>query len=618
MLIVTMLLGILLAAAAATVAALVATRQTERRLVERSDQSSEERLMAAVELRGTIDAAVHDAIAQVRDQASAERDAAVTAALQQSAVLQREQLGSTAAQVHQQVTADLSSKKDLIDARLDQVHAEMRGELTKLSEMVTTLGRASAQRFGQVDQSLRAHAEVASTLADSTRTLREALANPQARGQWGERMAEDVLRLAGFTEHVNYRKQTQVSGGSGRPDYTFDLPKGHVLYMDVKFPLASYLRYLEVGTDAERQAHLKRFLLDVRARVKELAKREYAREGDRPSIDYVLLFLPNEQLTGFIHEHDPALLDDAMGQRVVMCSPLTLFAFLGVIRQAFDNFMIERTSDEILQLIGTFGQQWQKYTESATRVKDRLDSVQRELDLLVGTRRRQLERPLQQLEELRVRRNLPVEGELFAASDADDNVRELADAVNGTLRRTFSDGIWVRGAIQGWNERGSHAYFTLADDTPGRQAVLRVQFFANARLRLRPMLQRYRLRLGDGMKVRIFGHLDYYAPSGQLGLKMTDLDPRFTLGDLAQQREQVLRRLAADGSLDANARRRLSPVPLRVGVVSSAGTAAWHDFHDELLRSGFGFQLVLADTRVQGPEAGRRGTRAVPAPSIPP
>jgi exodeoxyribonuclease VII large subunit len=192
-------------------------------------------------------------------------------------------------------------------------------------------------------------------------------------------------------------------------------------------------------------------------------------------------------------------------------------------------------------------------------------------------------------------------------------VGELADAVNGVLRRTFSDGIWVRGEIQGFNERGGHAYFSLADDTPGRQAVLRVQFFANARMRLRPLLAKHRLRLSDGMKVRIFGQLDFYAPSGQLGLKMTDLDPRFTLGDLAQQRDQVLRRLAADGSLDANGRRRLSPVPLRIGVVSSAGTAAWHDFHDELVRSGFGFQVVLADTRVQGPEAGRAVTRAITA-----
>jgi DNA recombination protein RmuC len=366
-------------------------------------------------------AAIEDAISEVASRSAADRDAAVQLALQQAAVLTREQLGTAATGVQ----ADLAAKKDVIDSRLDQVRTEVRAELQRLGALVTELGTASAQRFGQVDESLRAHAEVATTLADSTRTLREALANPQARGQWGERMAEDVLRLAGFTEHVNYHKQTQVAGGSGRPDYTFDLPKGHVLYMDVKFPLASYLRYLEVGTEAERQAHVKRFLADVRLRVKELAKREYAREGDRPAVDYVLLFLPNEQLTGFIHEHDPTLLDEAMAQRVVMCSPLTLFAFLGVIRQAFDNFMIEQTSDEILQLIGKFSQQWQKYTESAAKVKDRLDSVQREFDQLVGTRRRQLERPLQQLEDLRVRRNLPLDGELFPDQEQLDNVREL-------------------------------------------------------------------------------------------------------------------------------------------------------------------------------------------------
>ncbi|CAN5860175.1 exodeoxyribonuclease VII large subunit [soil metagenome] len=190
-------------------------------------------------------------------------------------------------------------------------------------------------------------------------------------------------------------------------------------------------------------------------------------------------------------------------------------------------------------------------------------------------------------------------------------VGELADAVNQALRRTFSEGVWVRGEITGWNERGGHAYFQLADDSPGRTAVLRVQFFAQARQRLRPLLTKHRLRLGDGMKVRIFGHLDFYAPGGQLGLKLVDVDPRFTLGDLAQQRDQVLRRLAADGSLDANRRHRLSPVPLRIGVVTSAGTAAWHDFHHELVASGFGFHLVLANTQVQGPEASRRVANAI-------
>jgi DNA recombination protein RmuC len=411
-----LIIAVVLAVGAAVGGYFLALRRADADVQARIDEQA----AANESLQLAIDAAVRSAVTEARLQATSERDAAVQAALEQTAVMQREQFATLTQTARDQTTSELASKKDVIDARLDQVHAEMRSELTKLSEMVTTLGRSSAENFGQVTSSLQAHAEIANTLADSTRALREALANPQARGQWGERMAEDVLRLAGFVENVNYVKQTQIEGGTGRPDYTFPMPKGHALYMDVKFPMASYLRYLEVGTNAERDVHLKRFLADVRLRVKELAKRDYAGESDTPSVDYVLLFIPNEQLTGFIHEHDAGLIDEAMGQKVVLCSPLTLFAFLGVIRQAFDNFMIERTSDEILQLLGTFSAQWRKYNEQVDSVKKRFDQVDRAFEQLTGPRRRQLEKPLRQLDELRLARNLPVDGELFATPIASD------------------------------------------------------------------------------------------------------------------------------------------------------------------------------------------------------
>src|SRR6056297_6374 len=419
-----LLIAVLLAVGAAVGGYVFATRRADSRTAAHAAERAAEQAATSEALQVAIDTAVRGAVAQAREQAVSERDAAVAAALEQSAVLQREHFGALAQTARDQTNSDLASKKDVIDSRLDQVHAEMRSELTKLSEMVTTLGRSSAENFGQVTNSLQAHAEIANTLADSTRALREALANPQARGQWGERMAEDVLRLAGFVENVNYVKQTQIEGGSGRPDYTFPMPKGHALYMDVKFPMASYLRYLEVGTNAERDVHLKRFLADVRLRVKELAKRDYSGESDTPSVDYVLLFIPNEQLTGFIHEHDAGLIDEAMGQKVVLCSPLTLFAFLGVIRQAFDNFMIEQTSDEILKLLGTFSAQWRKYNDQVDSVKKKFDQVDKAFDQLTGTRRRQLEKPLRQLDELRLARNLPVDGELFATPIASD---EAAD-----------------------------------------------------------------------------------------------------------------------------------------------------------------------------------------------
>lgn len=384
-------------------------------------------------VQAAVAGALGQAIGELR-QANAEQQAEVMhAALRQAAVLQSEQLGAVANQARAATAADLESKKELIDSRLAQVHAETRRELTELRELVSKLAASSFEKFGQVDTALRSHAETTQVLAEQARALKEAMASPVARGQWGERMAEDVLRLAGFLPDVQYRKQSQLEGASGRPDYTFLLPKGQELYMDVKFPLAAYLRYLEAGTEAERQAHRKQFLNDVRARVKELAKRDYARESGNRAVDYVLLFLPNEQLTGFIFEHDSTLIDEAMAQRVVMCSPLTLFAFLGIIRQAHDNFIIEETSDQILGLLGKFAQQWGKYTDALDKVERQFDSAHRAFADLNGTRRRALERPLQQIENLRRERLVAVDGQLFELPDGERT--DEADATPPNVRR---------------------------------------------------------------------------------------------------------------------------------------------------------------------------------------
>ena len=190
-------------------------------------------------------------------------------------------------------------------------------------------------------------------------------------------------------------------------------------------------------------------------------------------------------------------------------------------------------------------------------------------------------------------------------------VGELADAINDQLRRGFSDGVWVRGEIDGLRNSGPHTYFTLVERGEDGKAVMNVSLFAPMKRNLTPLLKKNRLELANGMKVRIFGQLDYYAPNGRLGLKMAGIDPRFTLGELSQARDQVVRRLVATGLFDANRSRPMPLVPLRVGVVTSVGTAAWHDFHQELVASGLGFQLSVCDTRVQGELAERSVAAAI-------
>lgn len=204
-------------------------------------------------------------------------------------------------------------------------------------------------------------------------------------------------------------------------------------------------------------------------------------------------------------------------------------------------------------------------------------------------------------------------GEGYADGPGDDTytVSQLSTAINDALRRRFSDGVWVRGEIQGLNERGRHLYFKLVEHGTNGQASVDVALFAPSRARLTPILKKHRLTLADGLKVRIFGHLDYYAVAGKLSLKMSGLDPRFTLGEMALNRDELIRRLTADGALAANGRVPFSPAPLRVGVVTSVASAAWADFQHEIERSGLGFRLSVVDVRVQGEAATAQITSAL-------
>lgn len=283
----------------------------------------------------------------------------------------------------------------------EQRVGDLRGELNRVTDLVSALQQDRAEQQGRVETRLAEVLEVSGRLASTTQSLREALASPKARGQWGERMADDVLRAAGLTEGVSYRKQSATQTGTV-PDFTFSLPGGRELNMDVKFPIDNYLRYLEAANDTEADGYRVQFLRDVRARVKELAGRS-SYVDVHGTVDEVLLFIPNEAVYAFVHTHDSELLDVALRQKVVLCSPCTLFSVLAVIRQAVEQTQLQRTSDEILRCLGGFEDQWSRFADALDKVGKQLDTVQRSWDDLSGTRRRQLERQLDRIEDLRSR-----------------------------------------------------------------------------------------------------------------------------------------------------------------------------------------------------------------------
>jgi DNA recombination protein RmuC len=297
---------------------------------------------------------------------------------------------------------ELDSKKGLIDQQLQAMTVQME----QVSRAINGLEKEGVEKFGKLSGSLVLHAEQTQSLMQTANALRQALSSTKARGQWGERMAEDVLRLAGFIESVNYEKQTRIESSGKIPDFTFFLPQDLKLNMDVKFPLDNYLRYQEATSDTDKSRHLSDFLRDVRSRVKEVATREYI-NPEQNTVDYVLLFIPNEQVYAFIHEQDRKILDDALINKVIFCSPLTLYAILAIIRRAVDNFTLEKTSHQILSLYGEFQKQWAMFVTKMDSLGKKIRDAQEVYEEVTTTRRRQLDRVLDKIGDLRTQTGLP-------------------------------------------------------------------------------------------------------------------------------------------------------------------------------------------------------------------
>ncbi len=179
-------------------------------------------------------------------------------------------------------------------------------------------------------------------------------------------------------------------------------------------------------------------------------------------------------------------------------------------------------------------------------------------------------------------------------------VTALGTAIDGALRQGFGE-VWVRGEVAGLRPSGRHVYFELCDTgEEGAGGKLPVALYASQARVVERQLAHAGLEIADGVELRIRAGLGFYPPQGRLQLKMVAVDPAFTVGQLALSRERLLAALRADGTLATQAALPAPVVPLRVGLVTSRGSAAHHDVLHQLEAAGCAFQLVLADARVQG------------------
>ena len=187
------------------------------------------------------------------------------------------------------------------------------------------------------------------------------------------------------------------------------------------------------------------------------------------------------------------------------------------------------------------------------------------------------------------------------------SVLQLGNFLKDGLNSLFPQDFWIEGQISNFRivPKSGHAYFDLIDPVSeqGSQPMgkFSVALWNSQRLEIDRTLQnKSELILADDINVKILAHLDFWPPGGRLQLIMRDVDPQFTFGHLAQEKEKLLQILKIEGLTEKNKLHVIPSPALNVALITSVGSAAYADFCDELLNSNFSFNVFARDTRMQG------------------
>lgn len=309
---------------------------------------------------------------------------------------------------------ELEHKKELINMTIESIDKKLQ-EVTNTVKEYQNNGQKT---FGEVVSSIKITKEFLDKLNNTTSELKQVLSSQKARGRWGEHLAEELLKLTGFQENIHYRKQIQMDGDNlSRPDFIFILPNHREVCMDVKFSFENYLRYME-SQDLQRKQELSLlFIKDVKQKIDQVTK--YTRSSN--DIEFAIMFIPIESMYEFINETDITIIEYALSKKVVMASPTSLFAIISIIHKANDIFMISKNTSEIIRLINEFQKQWNNYSSEFEKMDRYIHNVRDQYDKLNTTRKNQLLRQIDKINDCVKRIDISEENETPAIDVAEES-----------------------------------------------------------------------------------------------------------------------------------------------------------------------------------------------------
>jgi DNA recombination protein RmuC len=279
----------------------------------------------------------------------------------------------------------LDNKKDAIKDLIEKISHDLENNQAKSEETKTS----TLKELNTLKTVIEEHKNITGGLKESADHLKNILSNNQLRGKYGEEVAENLLRSVGFVKGQHYSVNIAQETVSTRPDFTMYLPDKTKINIDAKFPLQSLIKYQEAEDKQEKERYLREFTSDVKQKIKEVATRDYI-NPEEDTVDFVILFVPNEMIFSFIYEHLHEVWNDAMKKKVILAGPFSFTAILRMVFQSYKNFSYQQNLHAIIKLINTFAKEYESFSSELDKLGTKINAVESQYNTVSTTRTKKL------------------------------------------------------------------------------------------------------------------------------------------------------------------------------------------------------------------------------------